>query len=175
MTSVSQLPLLCPMWTRRWYARRNWFKKSPAQKKGQWHFCWVRFSMYLGWTPDKMIDQPWNTERFSLVKYEQKHTLISYTLTDNLHRFHKISGFSGFFARFTFFLWNRQFFVSRCDCWICYQDNNCIMFIRVFPILVLDLAKLDELDEFIRLHMHTGINYPWIGEYIMCEQITIHR
>ena len=49
------------------------------------------------------------------------------------------------------------------------------MFIRVFPILVLDLAKLDELDEFIRLHMHTGIDYPWIGEYIMCEQITIHR
>ena len=43
--------------------------------------------------------------------------------------------------------------------------------IRVFPILVLDLAKLDELDQFIELHMDSGIDYPWIGEMFFS---TIH-
>ena len=37
--------------------------------------------------------------------------------------------------------------------------------IRVFPIFVLDLA---ELSIFIYLHMDNGIDYPWIGEMLIC-------
>ena len=47
-------------------------------------------------------------------------------------------------------------------------EHGCFLpcaFIRIFPILVLDLAELDELD------MDTGIDYPWIGKMFMC---TIH-
>ena len=35
-----------------------------------------------------------------------------------------------------------------------------------------DLAKLDELDQFIYLHMDGGIPCPWLGEIFIC---TFHR
>ena len=49
-----------------------------------------------------------------------------------------------------------------------YSFSKTAVVSRVFPILVLDLAELDELDKFIYLHMNNGIECPWIGEMFIC-------
>ena len=47
---------------------------------------------------------------------------------------------------------------------LAFTCRKTFLFIHVFPILVLGLAELDELDQFIILHMDTRVDHSWIGE-----------
>ena len=48
------------------------------------------------------------------------------------------------------------------------QMNGTVINIIVFPILVSDLAELDALCSFLKLHTDSGVDYVWIIEMITC-------